>query len=393
MSHIDDGAIHAYLDGALDSYPAVEAEKIRAHLESCDECARRLDEERVIRGEAEAILAMSAPIVQMPPLEDLRVLAARRKEASKARGLSRMNRWSWAASVVLALGTGWMLRGGTSGMIFRPSVQEKAAQPSVLTPAVGEEDDAADAGTPSRPAQESSSESSSELRSEPGPDSRQALEDEPVLDLDEPAPLGTQGGGGAPVAPLEEEAAEVPAQPVAAAPPAAQERVDPVDSISRMRQAEKRPSLVPTDEVARAQRSTVEGMAAPSPEAVQLESRVVEDSSGEPLFSSQLWAVQKLSEVLGDTDALVVPGLSVVDVAWAEDAGIAGVMRVRQVMENGDTLEIMHLPAGSDPSELARLPADTRTELVAPAGGRWVVLRAHADRDRLADYLRLMMGG
>jgi len=389
MSHIDDGTIHAYLDGALDSYPAVEAAKIREHLESCDECARRLDEERVIRGEAEAILAMSAPIVQMPPLEDLRALAARRKEGSKARGLSRMNRWSWAASVVLALGTGWMLRGGTSGMISRPSVQEKAAQPSVLTPVVGGQVDAAATDVPSG----SDQELASEPGSEPGSDSRQALEDGPVLDLDEAASLETQGGGGAQVPSPEEEVAEAPAQPIEAALPAAQERVDPADSISRMRQAEKRPSLVSADEVARAQRSTVEGMAAPSPEVVQLESRVVEDSSGEPLFRSELGTVQKLSEVLGDTGTRVVPGLSVVDVAWAEDAGIAGVMRVRQVMENGDTLEIMHLPAGSDPSDLERRPADTRTELVAQDGGGWVVLWAHADRERLADYLRLMMGG
>ncbi len=361
MSHIDDGAIHAYLDGALDAYPAVEAAKIREHLESCDDCAHRLDEERAIRGEAEAILAMSAPIVQMPPLEDLRVLAARRKGASKARGLSRMNRWSWAASVVLALGTGWMLRGGMPEMVSLPAVQEKAAQPSVVTPAVGEEDDAA-----------------------------------ADLDLSEPAPLETQAGGGTSVAPPEEEVAEEPAQPLAAAPPTAQERAEPVPSTSRMRQAEERPSLVRTDQddqAARAQRFRVEAMAAPLPEVVQLESRVVENLSGELLFRSEQGAVQKFSQSLGDFGSLVVPGLSVVDVAWVEDARVAGVVRIRQMMENGDTLEIMHMPAGSDPSDLGRLPTDSRTELVAPLGGGWIVMRADADQDRLEEYLRRLIGG
>ena len=42
MSHIDEGALHAYLDGALDSYPAAEATRIREHLESCAACAARL---------------------------------------------------------------------------------------------------------------------------------------------------------------------------------------------------------------------------------------------------------------------------------------------------------------------------------------------------------------
>lgn len=134
-------------------------------------------------------------------------------------------------------------------------------------------------------------------------------------------------------------------------------------------------------------------MAAPPLEVVEVESRVVEDLSGEPLFRSEQGAVQKLSQSLGDFGSLVVPGLSVVDVAWVEDARVAGVVRIRQMMENGDTLEIMHMPAGSDPSDLGRLPTDSRTELVAPVGGGWIVMRADADRDRLEEYLRRMIGG
>ena len=33
MSHVDDGALHAYLDGALEEYPIAEARRVREHLE------------------------------------------------------------------------------------------------------------------------------------------------------------------------------------------------------------------------------------------------------------------------------------------------------------------------------------------------------------------------
>ena len=70
MSHISKGALHAYLDGALDEYPSNEAEAIRQHLDACIECAARLDVERGIRDDASAILAGTAPLIEMPPLGD-----------------------------------------------------------------------------------------------------------------------------------------------------------------------------------------------------------------------------------------------------------------------------------------------------------------------------------
>ena len=46
MSHVDEGALHAYLDGALDEYPAAEGRRVREHLDLCPECAERLEVER-----------------------------------------------------------------------------------------------------------------------------------------------------------------------------------------------------------------------------------------------------------------------------------------------------------------------------------------------------------
>ena len=114
MSHVDEGALHAYLDGALDEYPAAEAERIREHLDECAECTRRLEEERAIRADAHAILGMAAPEVELPSFEELRAYV----ERTRPRGGSiskRAYRMRMAASVALALGTGWMLRGGLPG--------------------------------------------------------------------------------------------------------------------------------------------------------------------------------------------------------------------------------------------------------------------------------------
>src|SRR5690606_40448253 len=75
MSHVHEGALHAYLDGALDELPAGEARRVRMHLERCGTCRQRLERERAVRSEAEAILAGARPSVDLPTLEELRLLA------------------------------------------------------------------------------------------------------------------------------------------------------------------------------------------------------------------------------------------------------------------------------------------------------------------------------
>jgi anti-sigma factor RsiW len=72
MWHVDEGALHAYLDGALDEYPAPEARRVREHLETCAECAASLADERRVREEAQEILGLAAPSVEVPTFEELR---------------------------------------------------------------------------------------------------------------------------------------------------------------------------------------------------------------------------------------------------------------------------------------------------------------------------------
>ena len=100
MSHVDEGTLHAYLDGAL---PPGERGQVDAHLAECPACRERLAEARALIARADALLALALPAERSaPPLHELR-----------RRPMWRRVRWpiAWAASVTLAVGLGWMLRG------------------------------------------------------------------------------------------------------------------------------------------------------------------------------------------------------------------------------------------------------------------------------------------
>lgn len=105
--------MHAYLDGELEG--AVGKPKfVRRHLERCGTCAARLEVERAVRHEAASILEGAQWPVEVPPLEDLRRRASVAAEPDPKRGVFThpLARFAWAASIALALGAGWLLRGG-----------------------------------------------------------------------------------------------------------------------------------------------------------------------------------------------------------------------------------------------------------------------------------------
>ena len=116
MKHLSDGDLHAYLDGALDGVARAEARAIRDHLDRCAACAERLAEEGAYRDRATAILAEADWPVEAVPFEDLRRRALVGERAASVPGRQgRVRRLAWAASVAVALGVGWVLRGeGTS---------------------------------------------------------------------------------------------------------------------------------------------------------------------------------------------------------------------------------------------------------------------------------------
>ncbi len=120
MRHVTDGELHAYLDGALDLLPQGRGDEIREHLSRCATCRERLQDEEEIRDQAQSLLAGSAPATgEIPSFEEIRALAEGREAAESqkpgpalgsvhTRGPLRGLPLAWAATVVLALGVGWM---------------------------------------------------------------------------------------------------------------------------------------------------------------------------------------------------------------------------------------------------------------------------------------------
>ncbi len=136
MSHITDGDIHAYLDRALDAYAPAEAERIRAHLESCADCTQRLHAERRLRERATGILGgADAGALPLASLEELEARAAATGGPTDHTGKSRFS-WrspaaigmGWAATIALALWTGYSVKDFAPDPAGRPSVMLEPAR-------------------------------------------------------------------------------------------------------------------------------------------------------------------------------------------------------------------------------------------------------------------------
>src|SRR5258705_9540189 len=101
MSHVDEGTVHAYLDGEL---PSTERAALEAHLAGCAACRGNLIEERSLRERASAVLGSARPAEHpAPPLDQLR-------RAPKRSPWRVRRSFAWAASIALALGLGYSLR-------------------------------------------------------------------------------------------------------------------------------------------------------------------------------------------------------------------------------------------------------------------------------------------
>jgi hypothetical protein len=135
MPHVDDGTLHALLDGALRAEDPARADSVEAHLESCPDCRALRDQAAALRAGATGILAALEPDAR-PDFQEVltraghgvaatgagtgsgagspeaaapRALAGGR--AGRLRGQAQATRAiAWAATVVLALGTGYLIR-------------------------------------------------------------------------------------------------------------------------------------------------------------------------------------------------------------------------------------------------------------------------------------------
>ncbi|HSM59883.1 MAG TPA: hypothetical protein VK849_03755, partial [Longimicrobiales bacterium] len=90
--------------------------------------------------------------------------------------------------------------------------------------------------------------------------------------------------------------------------------------------------------------------------------------------------------------SLAVPGLEVLSVSLLEEGGPTGAVRILQRLEPGDTLELVYLPAGTDPSALEPVADDGRIEWVVPRDGGWLLARARIPAEALRELLTRLEG-
>src|SRR4051812_29678008 len=124
MSHVDEGTLHAYLDGAL---PPAERAALEAHIAQCETCRAQLVEERALLERSNALLGTARPVERpLPPFEQLR----REPKRSPWRVRTSV---AWAASLALALGLGYYLHDLRSYRMTRemPAPENVVAQNQV----------------------------------------------------------------------------------------------------------------------------------------------------------------------------------------------------------------------------------------------------------------------
>lgn len=135
MSHIDEGPLHAYLDGET---AGAERSGLEQHLEGCPECRSRLEEARVLRERSAGILSGSGPATVTPPPFEQVVARARAVEArQRVFRLNRLTALGWAATIVLAVGVGWIAR-GTLGLGEPPRQERDVAVVDSAAPRMAE---------------------------------------------------------------------------------------------------------------------------------------------------------------------------------------------------------------------------------------------------------------
>jgi hypothetical protein len=269
MQHVDEGTLHALLDGEL---PAEEAAQVRLHFATCPSCSARLDEARQLlaeterlvsalelpgmrarsgRGDAAAgsraaaaaasavadVLVPPSPSTPLPPLDPV-VLIPENPTPREVRR-TRIRYMAWAAGFLVVVGAGYL---GVTGMPLQQAPPRNAQMdlsPDEFTTVPG-------------------------TLSQARPDSAPTLA---LTDSEAPSPSDqAKDEAAAAAAPAAPEAKEAPAEPAAPrrdqpppSPPAAAQKTPPA-AAPETQPAESREEPPPAAKVAE-ERAAPEGRA------------------------------------------------------------------------------------------------------------------------------------
>jgi hypothetical protein len=195
MPHVDEGTLHAYLDGEL---PSAERKTLEAHLADCVSCRTQLADERALLERASALLGATRPLERpAPPFEQLRPRTPKRSPWHVRTPVA------WAASIALALGIGYYLAPMSRGRPSAPSANITVGQREIASIAQDEPASRVDQKKP---------------RAKPAPaDSR--LRDSGTVVADQLAQTQTAAGGRSDSASVSERQVPRLEAPVAAAAP------------------------------------------------------------------------------------------------------------------------------------------------------------------------------
>lgn len=117
MPHLEEGLLHELLDGEI---PSTDLPPIQAHLVVCPECRARLEEAREFAADADRMIETIELTEQDTP--------SRAELPPRARPTRWRRDVAWAATVVVAVGAGYLAR-GSGQAILSPDVAS-VAQPA-----------------------------------------------------------------------------------------------------------------------------------------------------------------------------------------------------------------------------------------------------------------------
>ncbi len=126
MPHVDEGGMHAYLDGEC---TAAERLALEGHLHGCESCRLLIEDAAATRSLAAQLVGELAPEVEAPGWREMLdragqgVLPAPRSARTWRRDLA------WAATLVLAFGLGWQ-----ANREFAPGASNRSAEIRLAEP-------------------------------------------------------------------------------------------------------------------------------------------------------------------------------------------------------------------------------------------------------------------